>query len=48
LFEEDGRLDPEIKTVRLVWDNKTQKGHVVREGKSSSQLYSVINWKFID
>ena len=48
LFEEDGSLDPEIKEVRLVWDNKTQKGHVVREGKSSSQQYSVINWKYID
>jgi alpha-D-xyloside xylohydrolase len=48
LFEEDGSLDPEIKTVRLVWDNKTQKGHVEREGKSSSQQYSVINWKYID
>jgi len=47
LFEEDGSLDPELKEVRLVWDNKTQKGHVERDGKPSDLQYSVIDWKFV-
>jgi len=47
LFEDDGSWAPELKEVRLIWDNKTQKGHLESEGKPSAQQYSVIDWKFI-
>jgi len=47
LVEDDGSWAPELKEVKLTWDNKTQKGKVEREGKPSAQQYSVIEWKFI-
>lgn len=47
LFEDDGSWAPELKEVRLIWDNKTQKGHLESEGKPSAQQYSVIDWNFI-
>lgn len=47
LFDDDGSWVPELKEVRLVWDNNTHKGRLEREGKPSAQLYSVIDWKFI-
>lgn len=47
LFEDDGSWAPELKEVRLVWDNNARKGSLEREGKSSALQYSVVDWKYI-
>ena len=47
LFEDDGSWAPDLKEIKLVWDNKTMKGRLERDGKPSTQQYSVIDWKFI-
>ncbi|MCF6332035.1 MAG: glycoside hydrolase family 31 protein [Draconibacterium sp.] len=47
LFEDNGNYAPELKEVRLIWDNKKHEGHLEREGKPSDHQYSVIAWKFI-
>ncbi|MEI6276582.1 MAG: glycoside hydrolase family 31 protein [Prolixibacteraceae bacterium] len=47
LFEDDGSYMPELNEVKLVWDNKKQKGNLVRNGKYVGPQYSVIEWKFI-
>lgn len=47
LFEDDGSWAPELKEVKLVWDNKTRKGSLERETKPSIQQYAVIDWKYI-
>ncbi|MDP4184299.1 MAG: glycoside hydrolase family 31 protein [Bacteroidota bacterium] len=47
LFEDDGSWSPLLKKVKLEWDSKKQKGNLVREGKATSQQYSVTEWKFI-
>lgn len=47
LFEDDGSWVPELNEVKLAWDNKTRKGRLEREGKPSTQQYSVIDWKHI-
>ena len=47
LFEDDGSWAPELKEIKLIWDNQTQKGRIEREGKPSESGYSVIEWKFI-
>lgn len=43
LFEDDGSLAPELEKVKLIWNSKTQKGEVEREGKPSEHQYSVIS-----
>jgi len=47
LYDDDGTFKPELKEVKLVWDNKKQKGNLEREGKSAGQQYSVSDWKYI-
>ena len=47
LFEEDGSSAPELREVRLIWDNKTLKGRLERQGKASGQQYTVTDWKII-
>ncbi len=47
LYEDDGTFTPELKEVRLTWDNQKKKGTLVRKEKASEQQYSVIEWKYI-
>jgi alpha-D-xyloside xylohydrolase len=49
LFEDDGSLVPELKEVRVIWDNKSRKGRLERVGKAKAldQQYTVVDWKFI-
>jgi len=47
LFEDDGSHSPELNEVKLVWDNKKQKGSLLRSGKYAGPKYSVTEWKFI-
>ena len=47
LFEEDGSLNPELNEVKLLWDNKKQKGNLVRDEKYVGPKYSVIEWKYV-
>ena len=47
LFEDDGSFPPELNEIKLVWDNKKQKGRLERDGKTLGQQYFVTDWKFI-
>ena len=47
LFEDDDSFAPELNEIKLVWDNKKQKGNLVRTGKYAGPKYSVAEWKFI-
>ncbi len=47
LYEDEGTRTPELKEVKLAWDNKAQKGILENEQKPSLLQYSVIDWKFI-
>jgi alpha-D-xyloside xylohydrolase len=47
LYEDDERWNPAINEVRLIWDNKKQKGYLERVEKQINNQYVVINWKYI-
>jgi len=47
LYEDDGMFNPELKEIKLVWDNQKQKGSLERTGKAGELQYSVVDWKFI-
>jgi len=47
LYEDDGTFNPELKEVKLTWDNRKLKGSLERTGKAGELQYSVVDWKFI-
>ncbi len=47
LYEDDGTVNPELKEVKLTWDNRKLKGSLERTGKAGELQYSVVDWKFI-
>jgi alpha-D-xyloside xylohydrolase len=50
LYEEDGKYNPALNRVELVWDNDLKEGDVKRTKADalSANQYKVVNWQFID